>query len=243
MSIPRETGGRGLLGDRSLVSRPVGIEALALAVLNALRPAAFASVYALLASPRPVRPLAAYAVAGLASSLVAGVIVVVALHGVRVETGTSTANAIIELAGGFAALGFAAGIASGRLRNPSRPRPESTGDSRIARRLRDPSLRVAASAGVATHLPGLFYLLGLNAIAGGDPGLLRGIVAVVVFDLIWLTIPIAALIFSVRRPETARRAIGQVSDWLRRHEQVVLTLAFTLVGAYFAGRGFVDLLG
>ena len=88
------------------------------------------------------------------------------LHGVGIKTGNSTAYAVIELIGGGAALGFAAGMAAGKL---PRERESSVSDSRLVRRLRDPSPSVAAGAGVATHLPGLFYLLGLNAIAAGDP--------------------------------------------------------------------------
>lgn len=220
----------------------MSFEALALALVCAIRPTALASVYALLSSSTPARPLAAYALAGLASSLTAGAVVVLALHGVRLETGTSTVNAVIELAGGAAALGFAAGIITGRLQGVSRSR-HAKGDSRLAAHLRNPSLRVAAGAGVATHLPGLLYLLGLNAIAADAPPLLEGLVEVLVFDAIWLAIPVCALVLSVRRPETARAAIGRVSAWFQDHERAVLITVFGVVGVYFTTRGAVDLLG
>ena len=219
----------------------MSLEALALAVVCAIRPTALASVYALLSSPKPERPLAAYTIAGLASSAIAGAIVVLVLHGVRLETGTSTVNAVIELAGGAAALGFAAGIVTGRL---GVPRGEhSKGDSRLAGRLRNPSLRVAAAAGVVTHLPGLLYLLGLNAIADGAPPLVEGLLAVLVFDAIWLAIPFCALVVSIRRPEAARATIGRISAWMVNHERAALTLVFSAVGAYFTTRGSLDLLG
>ena len=85
---------------------------------------------------------------------------------------------------GAAALGFAAAFASGRveLRAPTRL---SGGDSRMSRTMRDPSLKVAAGAGIATHLPGLFYLLGLNAISDTDPGLFSSVIDVLVFNVIW----------------------------------------------------------
>ena len=219
----------------------MSLEALALAVVCAVRPTALASVYDLLSSPTPKRPLAAYTIAGLASSAIAGAIVVLVLHGIRLETGTSTVNAVIELAGGAAALGFAAGFVTGRL--PRVPRSEhSKGDSRLVRELRNPSLRVAAAAGVATHLPGLLYLLGLNAIAKGDPPLVDGLLAVLVFDAIWLAIPFCALVVSIRRPEAARAAIGRVSAWMLSHERASLTVVFGVVGTYFTTRGSLDLL-
>ncbi len=220
----------------------MSVEALALAVLSALRPTALAAVYALLAAPRPSRPLAAYTIAGLASSIVGGVVVVAVLHGVRVETGTSTANAVIELVGGAAALGFAAAIVSGRWQTGSRT-TRTPGDSRLVRRLREPSMRIAAGAGIATHLPGLFYLLGLNAIAAGDPPLAQGIVSVLIFDAIWLAIPIGALVVSVRRPADVRDAVGRVSAWMHSRQRAILTLALIVVGAYFTTRGVIDLLG
>ena len=108
--------------------------------------------------------------------------------------------------------------------------------------LRNPSLRVAAAAGVATHLPGLLYLLGLNAIADGAPPLVEGLLAVLVFDAIWLAIPFCALVVSIRRPEAARAAIGRVSAWMLSHERAGLTLVFSVVGAYFTTRGSLDLL-
>ena len=108
--------------------------------------------------------------------------------------------------------------------------------------MRNPTLRAAAVAGVATHLPGLLYLLGLNAIARGDPPVVEGILAVLVFDAIWLTIPCCALVASIRRPEAVRAAIGRASAWMLNHERAILTLVFSVVGAYFTIRGSLDLL-
>jgi hypothetical protein len=218
----------------------VNLEALALAVLCAIRPTALASVYALLASSRPPRPLAAYTFAGLASSAIAGVVVVVIFHGVQPDSGSSTLTAAIQLAGGSAALGVAAGIATGWIRGGARE-SRSGGDSRIAAKLRDPNLRIAAAAGVATHLPGLLYLLGLNEIAQGDPPLVKGLAAVLVFDAIWLTIPALALIGSMRRPEAARATVGRASAWMGDHERALLIFVFAAVGLYFTVRGALDL--
>ncbi len=114
--------------------------------------------------------------------------------------------------------------------------------SPLAAQLRNPSLRLAAVAGVATHLPGLLYLLGLDAIADGDPPLVGGLVAVLVFDAIWLAIPFLALVASIRRPDAARNAIGGMSAWILNHERAGLIVVFSVVGAYFATKGVHDLL-
>lgn len=215
-------------------------ESILLAILNALRPTGVAAVYALLSTPRPRRLLVAYIAAGFAWSFAVGMVVVVALHGVKVETGSSTANSVASLGLGAAAAGFAAGIATGRIETPS-PGP-STGQSRVSRALRNPTLAVAAGAGVATHLPGLFYLLGLNTISESGPGLAVGAVNVLIFDAIWFAIPIAALAVALRRPAAARMALDRASAWARRHQQRLATVVFAVVGVAFTLKGAVDLL-
>ena len=215
-------------------------ESILLAILNALRPTGVAAVYALLSTPRQRRLLVAYIAAGFAWSFAVGMVVVVALHGVKVETGSSTANSVASLGLGAAAAGFAAGIATGRIETPS-PGP-STGQSRVSRALRNPTLAVAAGAGVATHLPGLFYLLGLNTISESGPGLAVGAVNVLIFDAIWFAIPIAALAVALRRPAAARMALDRASAWARRHQQRLATVVFAVVGVAFTLKGAVDLL-
>jgi NhaP-type Na+/H+ or K+/H+ antiporter len=156
----------------------VSVEVVVLAVANALRPTSLAAVYALVSTPRSRRLLIAFVLAGATFSVVTGILVVAVIHGAHIRHGKSTFDAIVELTGGIAALGFAAGLAQGRV--PRRP-PEQPGKaSRVARTLRDPSTSFAAAAGIATHLPGLFYLVGLNAISARDPGLGEGILAVLV---------------------------------------------------------------
>ena len=215
-------------------------ESILLAIVNALRPTGIAAVYALLSTPRPRRLLVAYIAVGFAWSFAVGILVVGALHGVKVETRSSTANSVVSLGLGAAAAGFAAGIATGRIETPSSGR--STGQSRVSRALRDPTLAVAAGAGVATHLPGLLYLLGLNAISETGPGLAVGAVNVLIFDAIWFAIPIAALAVALRRPAAAKVALDRGSAWARRHQRQLATVVFAVVGVAFALKGAVELL-
>jgi hypothetical protein len=218
----------------------VNFEWIVLAILNAGRPAGIAAVYALLSSKTPVRLLLAYIAVGFVWSFGIGLIVVRALHGAEIR-GSSTATAVISLGLGAAAIGFAAAFASGRveLRAPTRL---SGGDSRMSKAMRDPSLSVAAGAGVVTHLPGLFYLLGLNAISSTDPGFIASVIDVLLFNVIWFTVPVLALFASVRHPERARAAIESFNAWVRSRQRGLAILAFSMIGAYFAGKGAIDLL-
>jgi hypothetical protein len=218
----------------------VNLEWIVLALVNAARPAGIAAVYALLSARTPVRLLVAYIAVGLAWSFVVGLIVVRALHGAEIG-GSSTVTSVISLGLGAAALGFAGALASRRveLRAPSRL---SGGDSRMSRTLRDPSLRVAAGAGVATHLPGLFYLLGLNAISSTEPGLVSSVIDLLAFNVIWFAVPFAALVVSVRHPERARTALEDFNRWARSRQRGLAILAFSIAGTYFAVKGAAQLL-
>ena len=145
-----------------------------LGVLSGLRPAtAQAAVLALLRGSSPRRMLLAYCVVGFAWSLAVGVVVLTVFDGVGSQFGRrrSDFTAIFDLLAGVAALGFAAGVARGQLLQRIQDRrPASNGDSRLARRLRTPSLVDAGVAGIVTHVPGLIYLVVLNAIAAAEIG-------------------------------------------------------------------------
>ena len=93
----------------------VSAEVLLLGVVNAGRPTGVAAVYALLETEKPRRVLPVFIVVGFTWSVLIGVLVVSALHGVKVQLGKSTVDAVVSLGLGSAALGFAIGIASGRV--------------------------------------------------------------------------------------------------------------------------------
>src|SRR5215211_3752862 len=139
------------------------LEVLLLGLFSGLRPGtSLAAVLALLKTSRPQRPLLFFIAAGFASSWAIGLLVVGVFHGAHVALGGSTFTAVLDVAFGAAALGFAVGLQWGwvearSLLSSSRAAPGTA--SGLGRRLRDPSARVAAAAGVATHLPGLVYLI------------------------------------------------------------------------------------
>jgi hypothetical protein len=218
----------------------MSLEAIALAILSAGRPTSIAVVYALLGSPEPRRVLVAYVAAGFAWSVAVGALIVTALDGIEVS-GDSTFASIVDLLGGVAALAFAYGYLRGRGEAEA-----ATGSTRIGAtvpgRLRNPSLGLAAGAGVATHMPGLFYLLGLNAIAAQDPDAVGGIARVVAFNLIWWTVPLLALALAIRRPEQSRAMLARINDWARRHERLLVGTLSILVGLYFTARGVAGLV-
>jgi Sap-like sulfolipid-1-addressing protein len=220
----------------------MSLELVLLGVLNALRPTSLAIVYALLSAAQPRRLMVAFICAGVAFSLATGIGIVLVIHGAELRHGTSTFDGLVNLIGGVAALGFAAGLAQGRTpRRPSERR--SSSPSRIMRALRQPSAAVAAGAGIATHLPGLLYLVALNQISAPDPSAGSGIAQVLGFNAIWWSIPVASLAFFLLRPDRTRDAIAAVNSWVRNHDRQIVIALFFVAGIYLTVKGAIDLAG
>src|SRR5205085_1181754 len=164
----------------------MGPETFVLGLISGLRPATSqAAVVALLETPDPRRRLLFFLVAGFATSMVFGLVIVLVMHGATVGLGGTTFTALFNLVAGVAALAFAMGYRQGRItvrRRERRATTARTATTRIAQRLRNPSVATAAVVGVVTHLPGLIYLVALNGIAGVDPGVGTAVLAVFVYQ-------------------------------------------------------------
>ena len=223
----------------------MSLEILLLGLISGVRPATSqAAVLALLKVPDPRRSLLFFTVAGFTASAAIGLLLVLAFHGARVNLGGSTFSAVFNLVAGVAALAFAVGYRRGVVSVPRRePRAEpSTGAAaRLARRLRNPSLLTAAAAGVATHIPGLIYLVALNAIAAGEPAPASAVVQVALYNALWFAIPLAALALATLRPGRAQEYVDRGTRWAREHEQVLVFATFVLLGAYLTIKGVVQL--
>ena len=215
-------------------------EVIVLALGSAPRPAGVAALYALLSADHPRRVLIAYLLAGFAFSVAFGVAVVAFLHGADLRHENGTVDSVIELLAGVAALGYAAAVGTGWAPLPSHS--ESVDRSGMAQRLRRPSVGTAAVAGVATHLPGLFYLVALNAIVSHADSFAVGVAEVLLFNVIWFSAATASVLVFLIRPGAARRALGRLSSWAERNARATTVAVFALVGAYLTLDGALGLL-
>lgn len=212
----------------------VPYEAILLGLASAFRPTGIAAIYALLGSARPRRSLLVFLAAGALFSVTVGIAVVLALHQVTAYRRETTVSGVVDLVIGAAALGFAAGVVSGWVGWS----PAAQGAApRWVGRLRDPSARVLVAAGVATHLPGIFYLAGLHLIAVERPGAADGMAEVLVYNALWYSTGMAALAAFVLRPAGTRTVVERMRSWLRDHEREVLGAALVVVGVWFLGEG------
>jgi Sap, sulfolipid-1-addressing protein len=221
----------------------MSIEALVLALTAVVRPTSAAAVVAMLSTRHPQRLLVAYLLAGLAFSLAVGTVVVVLLGGLHSTRASRAVRPLLDLALGACALGYAASAWIGW---PPRSRPDAAAaeqDGWMRRRLKDPSPSVAAAAGVLTHLPGLVYLAALNAIVGTATGTVSGLLQVLVYNAIWFSLAIVALVVSVHRPTAARELLEQIASWTRRHLRVIIVGFFGALGGYLVVAGVLRLVG
>ena len=218
------------------------LQAVVLALASAVRPStSLAALYALLSRPAPRPLVASFIASGVTVSSAIGVLVVAGLHGVSLPGRRSTFTDVVDVVAGVACLGFAAGVCARGLRRV-RPRSGSEKPTWATRMLRRPSRRMAAAAGVATHVPGLFYLVALNGIAAARPGLGEAVVDVVVYNAIWFSIPLVALIFVHRRPDDAQDVAERANRFMHRHQVTLPAAVFALVGAYLLAKGLAGYL-
>ena len=223
----------------------MSFEALVLGLFSGLRPGtSLAAVLVLLRAPAPQRPLYFFTAAGLVTTWVIGMLVVAVFHGANVALGGSTFTAVLDIAFGAAALGFAAGLQQGWVQPVAHhaERSPAPGTPPRFRRLRDPSARVAALAGVGTHLPGLVYLVALNAIAADRPALVDAGLQVGIYDALWFLVPLASLALVIVRPGAALDHLEATTAWARRHEHAVLLAGALVLGGYLLVKGTTELL-
>jgi hypothetical protein len=223
----------------------VSPDALILALASVIRPMSVAAVYAMLSAARPARLLTAYIVAGFAFSAGIGIVLVVLLGLSAGPRAADEVRAVIPFVLGAVSLGFAAGLLTGRVQgqvlNPAGANPGPDSGSWLGRRLADMSAPRAALAGVLTHKPGLFYLAALSAIANSTSSNANWIVQVVLYNVVWFAMPVAALALATRRPVELQDFLRRTSEWVWRRQREIMITAFGLLGVYLIVRGVLEL--
>ncbi len=203
------------------------IELILLALATAIRPTSLAVIYALLATGSPRRLMAAYVLAGLAFTITIGLLVIWAFSGIDIRSGSGPAKGIAEILGGSVAILFGVLVLTRRIgsgRPVESPRPPGRWNDLLERHL---TLRAAAVAGPATHIPGLFYLIALNLIVARDPTVPRGVLQLLIYNAVWFALPLAALAICLTRPDIARNAVGSLQALAKRNARtIVLTISF-----------------
>jgi hypothetical protein len=214
-------------------------EIFVLALASTIRPTSLAAVYALLTPDSRRGLMFAYVVTGLAFTIGFGLVIIYAVHGVHIHSGSSQTKAIADIIGGALVLLLGIAILSGRIRG-RRTREPSDEPSRWSISGRRLTLRTAAVAGPLTHIPGLFYLIALNVIVAHNPGVAAGLLSVLIYNVIWFALPIFALVVCILRPSRAQAAVGGVEQWARDHSRPILLVVTFGVGTALLVRGLLN---
>jgi hypothetical protein len=217
----------------------VTFEVILLALASTIRPTSLAAVYTLLSGASPRRLMTAYVTAGLLFTIAFGALVVLAFHGVSVSSGTNRARGIADIAGGVIVLGFAVLVITGRVSGPhanDAPRAPNRWERLLDKHR---TLKTAALAGPATHIPGVFYLVALNVIVAHDPSVSTGVIEILIYNLIWFALAIGALATCIFQPSAARSAVAAVTGWTRQHARVLLLVVSLTVGVVLLIHGLL----
>jgi hypothetical protein len=218
----------------------VTFEVILLALASTIRPTSLAAVYTLLSSPAPRRLMIAYVIAGLTFTIAFGALVVWAFHGIAVSSGTDRAKGIGDIAGSVLVLGFAALVLTGRISGPHADAPRAPGRwEQLLDQHR--TVRTAALAGPATHIPGIFYLAALNVIVANHTSVAAGFVEILLYNVIWFALPITALTICIIQPDAARTVVGGVADWARHHARTILVVLSLGIGIVLLVHGLITI--
>lgn len=219
------------------------IEIILLALASAIRPTSLAATCALLAGSAPRRLMTVYVITGLAFTVIFGLIVVLAIGGIDIGSGSRRTKSGAEIAGGIVALVLAWLVHRGHEGGPAAagdlPRAPGRWDRLLQERL---SVRTAVLAGPATHLPGIFYLLALNVIVSHQPARAGALLEVLTFNVVWFALPLLALAVCVVDPGAARQVIGVVNDWAQSHARTIAVAMLGAMGGMLLATGLVRAL-
>jgi hypothetical protein len=185
--------------------------------------------------------MVAYVLGGLTFTVLFGLLVVYAFHGIHLHAGSDRTRGIADLIGGAVVLAFGIAVYTGHVHG-RRPREAPEDESRIKAMLSTRvTTRTAALVGPATHIPGLFYLVALNVIVAHSPRLPRGMLAVFTYNAVWFALPILALVLCILNPAAARSVVGSVAGWAREHSTGLLLSVSMIVGIALIVRGALTL--
>jgi thiol:disulfide interchange protein len=216
-------------------------EIFALAVASMVWPTLIGVVVAALASPRPVILLSVFLAAALLTTVSIGLVVVFALRGSSLFSGSRpTFGPIVDLVVGIAALLVAYLVRRGRPAHEtarSKPDGPSWTERTLAR-----GAPLAFVAGIVLNvIPGVLPLVALKDIARLDYSVGATVALILGFYLIMflpVEVPLGAFLIS---PAATSAKVGRFNIWLRRNARQIGVFVLAIAGIYLVVRGAVGL--
>lgn len=221
-------------------------EVFVLAVVASLDAGLLTAAVVLLGRPRPAQQLLAYLIGGMGLSIAFGLLIVLALHGSKLQFDRST-QAVIELAAGALLIVVAVAAASGRklqwhprrTRRSDAERPQR--QSLYDRAVGHDSVWIAWAAGAIYSLPGAYYLAGLALLAKVGAPAATEVLAVVGFNVIMFALIELPLLGFVLAPKRTRSLTEKLNRWMTAHRRILIAIVAGAVGIYLLVSGVGDL--
>lgn len=221
------------------------------ALVATLNPSLLAAVTVMLLLPHPKRLMLGYLLGAYTTSIVAGLVIVFALHGTSaVRSSSHVLTPTGDLVLGVVALAAGLGLATGReARLPSKRKRRKTGGA-TQREAKNPwqtgmlekgTAVLSFAVGAAMSFPGLSYVNALGHIAHLNPPLVVIVLLVAYFCVMQQILLEGALLASVVAAGWTQETVVRAKDWFAQHGRQVAMVGLCGVGALLATRGVLTI--
>ena len=87
----------------------------------------------------------------------------------------------------------------------------------------------------------VIYLAALNSITGSTTGIVDGLFQVAVYNVIWFSLPIFALVMAQRKPDVTRELLDRLRRWMMLYRRRIVVVFLVALGGYLVVTGIVHL--
>ena len=215
------------------------ISLLVMAFAVSLEPFRIGMTVLMLNRPRPMLQLLAFLCGGFAMGITVGLVVLFALRR-RLLGSTYFTLPNVQILIGVLALSVAAVVTAkpftGRL--GSRPQKLATLAQRL---LNGQSLWTAAIAGLGIALPSVDYLAALAVILASRAAAMTQVGALLMFNVVAFALVEIPLLAYLLAPQTTRRSMVALHDWIRSRRRVEVATLLAAVGGVLLAAGIAGL--
>lgn len=213
-------------------------------------PTLLAAVTVMLLLPNPKRLMLGYLLGAYTTSIIAGLVIVVALHGSGgLRTSKHTISPAEDIVVGTIGLAVALALATGHAplhnwrerRKAAKSRNKQAKPSWQERTLGRGSAAFTFFVGAAVSFPGVSYLNALDHIvklAPSTPVIIALILYFCLLQQILLELPLLAVLFA---PERTQAVVVRGKAWLAQHRRRIGEIALAAIGIFLVAHGFTTI--
>jgi Sap, sulfolipid-1-addressing protein len=231
------------------------VDIFLLSLVSMANPTLFAAVTVMLLLPRPKWLMLGYLLGAYTTSITVGLVIVFAHQGSGESTSKHTVSPLEDIVVGALALAVAFVLRTGRDRAfgerrqvkkeaklEARRQEGKPTESLPLRLLGKGDPRLTFVVGLVLSFPGVSYLDALDHIRKLNPGTVPTVLLVVYFCLmqqLLLEVPLLGYVFA---PQRTQHEVTRFRSWMQRSGRTAAVIGATVIGAWLAIRGVINLL-